>query len=136
MGTPLTHFWIAEYNDGMAVPQFDPEDGHENKFTSLDQGKMVAFGIYPFSRDFADFVTKTNGSTVATFGGEGKVRIDVKDGKKVMYKRLCGIPWNVFTSEQGPEKVMSYVLGLEGGPFLFLKSDGFVTMDWDFNKVV
>lgn len=42
-------FWIAHYSDNTSLPQFDPEDGHENKFSDIDQSKLVRFGWYPFT---------------------------------------------------------------------------------------
>jgi len=45
---PLRYFWIAHYGNGEALPQFDPEDGHENFFRDIDQKRLVKFGWYPF----------------------------------------------------------------------------------------
>lgn len=50
---PLVYMWIAEYGDGTALPQFDPETGRENKFSDVDQSRLCRFGWYPFSIEFA-----------------------------------------------------------------------------------
>lgn len=49
----LKYFWIAEYNDKTALPQFDPETGNENLFKDIDQSKLIRFGLYPFSKELS-----------------------------------------------------------------------------------
>jgi hypothetical protein len=51
---PLTFFWIAVYDDGTALPQFDPETGRENLFSQVDQNRLTSFGWYPFKRQLAE----------------------------------------------------------------------------------
>lgn len=46
---PLVYMWVAEYRDGSALPQFDPETGEENRFAEIDQSRLCKFGWYPFS---------------------------------------------------------------------------------------
>lgn len=53
----LKYFWIAEYNDKTALPQFDPETGKENLFKDIDQSKLVRFGWYPFPEELTKKVT-------------------------------------------------------------------------------
>jgi len=54
----LVFFWIAEYNNGFCLCQFDPITGVENKFSDIDQSRLKAFGWYPFPPDFADKLRK------------------------------------------------------------------------------
>jgi len=49
----LKYFWIAEYKDGTALPQFDLETGKENLFKDIDQSKIVRFGLYPFTLELS-----------------------------------------------------------------------------------
>lgn len=49
----LRYFWIAEYKDGTALPQFDPETGEENLFKDINQIKTIRFGWYPFSEELS-----------------------------------------------------------------------------------
>ena len=51
---PLSFFWIAEYTDGTCLPQFDPEDGHENMFYQVQQGRLRSFGWFPFTQELAE----------------------------------------------------------------------------------
>ena len=46
---PIVYMWVAEYRDGLALPQFDPDTGRENPFSSIDQSRLCKFGWYPFS---------------------------------------------------------------------------------------
>jgi hypothetical protein len=55
---PLVYFWIAEYTDGSALPQFDPETGKENRFSEIDHQKLKRFGWYPFSLKLAQKILK------------------------------------------------------------------------------
>ena len=51
---PLVYFWVAYYNDNQVYPQFDLNSGKENSFASIDQTKLVKFGLYPISKILAD----------------------------------------------------------------------------------
>ena len=44
--TPLQYFWIIEYSDGTALPQFDPDTGIENKI-DLDRDDIVRISWNP-----------------------------------------------------------------------------------------
>lgn len=49
-------FWIAEYTDGQALPQFDLDTGKENLFKDIDFSKLKRFGWYPFTLLLAEFI--------------------------------------------------------------------------------
>lgn len=55
---PLKYFWIAWYNDGTALSQFDPETGEEIGFLEVDLPRVVKFGWYPFTPKLAELVRK------------------------------------------------------------------------------
>lgn len=61
---PLVYMWIAEYSDSSALPQFDPETGRENPFSSIDQSRLCKFGWYPFSVKMMRKVLKADGIVV------------------------------------------------------------------------
>jgi hypothetical protein len=52
----LVYFWVAHYADGNCLPQFNPNTGEEQAFRDIEQNKLVRFGYYPFSEDFANFL--------------------------------------------------------------------------------
>jgi hypothetical protein len=47
---PIVYMWVAHYNDKQIYPQFDFETGKENTFVSIDQTKLIKFGLYPISK--------------------------------------------------------------------------------------
>lgn len=55
---PQVLFWIAEYKDGQALPQYNPDTGEECLFKSVDQNRLVTFGWYPFSPQMAIVLQK------------------------------------------------------------------------------
>jgi len=55
---PLKYFWIAWYNDGTALSQFDPESGEEIGFLEIDLPRVVKFGWYPITPKLARLVRK------------------------------------------------------------------------------
>ena len=52
--------WVAHYNDKQVYPQFDFESGKENTFASIDQTKLVKFGLYPISKTLENKIGKTS----------------------------------------------------------------------------
>ena len=47
---PLVYMWVAHYSDGQVYPQFDFESGKENTFVSIDQIRLIKFGLYPITK--------------------------------------------------------------------------------------
>lgn len=58
---PIVYMWVAEYRDGSALPQFDPDTGKENPFSSVNQFKLCRFGWYPFSVEMMGKTLKGEG---------------------------------------------------------------------------
>lgn len=56
MNAQLRFFWIAEYNNGECLPQFDFITGEENLFKEVDQDKLIRFSWYPFTFDLSQKV--------------------------------------------------------------------------------
>ena len=55
---PPVYFWLAEYNNGKALPQYNPYTGEENKWDAIDQSKLVKFSLYPFNTKLAAILYK------------------------------------------------------------------------------
>jgi len=49
--TKISFFWIAEYDNGKILPQFDFKTGKENLFKILKLDKIIKFGLYPFTKE-------------------------------------------------------------------------------------
>ena len=61
----LKYFWIAEYNDGLALPQFDFDTGIENLFKEINQSKLIRFGLYTFSFVLSEKVSCSTPSLIS-----------------------------------------------------------------------
>lgn len=73
MTASITYFWIAEFADGTALPQFDPDTGKENKANpnwlslgsdippnSIFNKRVVKIGWYPFPPALAQKIKEVN----------------------------------------------------------------------------
>jgi len=49
----LVYMWIAHYEDGTSLPQFDPVTLKENHYSDIDLDKLIKFGLYPIPLDLA-----------------------------------------------------------------------------------
>lgn len=78
----LKYFWVAEYNDGTALPQFDPDTGDEYKFDKIDQSNLVKFGLYPFP---AELSQKVNNSSTNIF--LPKFTVNLENDDKLLFRR-------------------------------------------------
>ena len=110
--------WVAEYSDGSALPQFDPETGEENRFAEVDQSRLCKFGWYPFS---AEMVARM--SVVAVPTRNPYHVIELKDGDKLVAVRRNHIEFSIRGG--GTRRVASlYLLGIEGGKIIKIKENG------------
>jgi transposase-like protein len=62
---PFIYFWIAFYNDGTCLPQFDLETGTLNTFASINQEKLEKFALFPFSSELALRINLENNKILA-----------------------------------------------------------------------
>lgn len=137
---PLTFFWIAEFADGTAIAQFDPESGKENradpdwlpsakgqpkipKSPVYREKQLVKVGWHPFNRNFAVKVLGATGRIVIPTNN-GSHAIDVKKGDRVLIFRENTIKFNLAGQEMQRETV--YVVGIIGGKVLRIREDGSV----------
>ncbi len=118
---PLVYMWVAEYTDGNALPQFDPETGLANRFAEVDESKLCRFGWYPFSRKMA---AKIKDMIVIPTRNPSHV-VELKEGDKLFAVRRNHIEFSVKGS--GTRRVASlYLLGVEGGEIIQIGEDGIV----------
>lgn len=111
--SPPVYFWIAEYSNGRALPQFDPS-GEENKFSMVQRNLLVKFGWYPFSLGLAEKIHGKSGLIVLpTKNPVHTVRLN--DGEQVIAKRettvkmfkfrqcgKCGFKWQFTRADFDP----------------------------------
>jgi len=121
---PLVYMWIAEYIDGSALPQFDPETGRENRFADIDHGKLKRFGWYPFTHELAKKILETEGIIVIPVVIPSYV-VELKDGERLVAKRENTIKLHTKSGEITRDATV-YVLGKEGDKILRIHEDGSV----------
>lgn len=61
---PLIYMWIAFYDNRQVLPQFDFETGIENPYVSIDQTKLIKFGLFPINKDFSDKINNVAGRQI------------------------------------------------------------------------
>ena len=124
---PLVYFWIAEYTDGSALPQFDPETGRENKFSEVDHQKLKRFGWYPFSLKLAQKILKTEKTVVIPTKNQSYT-VTVEKGDRLVAYRTNTI--KLHTRKGGVDHGKTvYVLGVEGEKILQINEEGNVIND-------
>lgn len=139
---PLTFFWIAEFSDDSALPQFDPETGKENKAdpdwlpSKPDQPpiptaeiwkekRIVRFGWYPFSLELAKKINNRIEDTqivIPTCNHSHVIKL--RKGEKVIAHRTNAINFSLCGGISRGETV--YVLGKVGEKVLRIREDGSV----------
>lgn len=110
---PIPYFWIAQYKDGQALPQFDPVTGVENLFKDIDQSNLIRFGLYPFSSELS---AKVSCSISNPLLEQIVINLD-KDDKLVFLRRNY-----IQRSRNKENRFMEYLLGTQN---YILYIDGF-----------
>ena len=102
----LAMFWIAEYTDGMALPQFDPDTGAENLFKEIDMARLCRFGWYPFT----DKMNIPNSVSLPL----SFITVAVKPGDKLIAHRTVSMDFKPATNKITGHIADEYVVGIEG----------------------
>jgi hypothetical protein len=119
---PLVYFWIAEYTDGSALPQFDPETGKENRFSDVDQQRLRRFGWYPFTLNLAKKVLETEETVVVPTRNQSyAVTLDEDDVLVAYRTNTVRLQVRKGGVEHGE---VVYVLGVEGRKLLHIDEGG------------
>jgi len=119
---PLVYMWVAEYTDGTALPQFDPETGLENRFAKVDESKLIRFGWYPFSHEMAVKIQKVQGMIVIP-SKNPHYMVELKEDEKLFAVRKNHIEFSVRGGGTRRAATM-YLLGVVGGEILEIGEDG------------
>ena len=119
---PLVYFWIAEYTDGTALPQFDVEMGKENKFGEVDHQRLKRFGWYPFSVELAQRILDAEKIVVVPSKNKSYT-IALERGDRLVAHRTNAIKLRM--SSGGVEHAeIVYVLGIEGKKIFRINESG------------
>lgn len=114
MSKPILHlFWIAEYQDGQALPQFNPDTGAEHLFKEVDHSKLKRFGWYAFPRNLANKVAYAAHNPCLT-----SYTVDIPPGATLVAHRTTSITFKPPSQSEGlsveHHEADEYVLGLQG----------------------
>ena len=119
---PLVYFWIAEYTDGSALPQFDPETGKENRFSQVNHQKLKRFGWYPFSVKLAQRILENEKLRVIPTRNPSYTVTVEKNNRLVAYRTNT---IKLHTRKGGVDHAeIVYVLGVEGKKVLHVDEEG------------
>lgn len=137
MSAIIKYFWIAEYGEGEALPQFDPVTGKENMFKDIDMDRLTAFGWYPFNGIYANKARTGSGKMFLRESDNlVTVRLMVPEGKKLQAVRRQSIDYTMTGGPSVKNRRVVYVAGYEDGPWFFLQPDrNIVEVSWDFNYI-
>lgn len=94
---PLSYFWIAHYENGRCLPQFDPNTGNTNYFRDIQQNRLTKFGLYPFTTKLASLLKEKHNIIVRVNPFLRKVEVDIKEGQRLIYYRTETINQSVGT---------------------------------------
>lgn len=139
---PLVYMWIAEFSDGSALPQFDPETGKENKADPdwlpsaegqppipkpeiFKKKKLVRIGWYPFTSDLSGKLLNSSEKSLVTIPTYNpSFSIELKNEDRPICYRTNSIKFSLRGGVRRGETV--YVLGKVGGKVLRIREDGSV----------
>ena len=88
---PIVYFYRCYYSDGSTQEQYSKERDYKGlKFTDINQDKLIKFGLYPFSQDLAEKVTKV-GTEARALPFLPEYEIEFDENKRLIYYRQCFI---------------------------------------------
>jgi hypothetical protein len=136
---PLVYMWIAEFSDGSALSQFDPETGKENKadpdwlpsasnqpsLQKLDiwmHKRILRFSWCPFSLGLAQKISEATGQIVIPSSNPIHC-LELKNGEKLVAYRSNILKYG-FSSGKVQARETVYMLGKIGGKILKINEDG------------
>jgi len=121
LSPPLVFFWVVEYENGKALPQFDPENGFENRWANVDLKRVRRVGWYPFNFDLASKIKQATGQRVIPSDNPAYT-ISLKKGDKLI---LCRRNIIKFDLKDGIKREKTiYVLGKVAGKVFHIHEDG------------
>lgn len=118
IGRPVVEmFWVAEYNDGQALPQYDPFLNRENRYGEVDHKNVIHFWWIPITPKMA---LQFPGTRYNPLLCRHAVELNGSKGFVTRRTRL-----SIGTGGMR-HKIKCYVLGIERGPRQEIYPDGTV----------
>ncbi len=110
-------FWVAEYNNGQALSQFDPFTRTENSYSRVDHKNVLRFWWLPITPKLTSLFPGTRYNPVL------KRHAADTNGSKGFVARRTTVALST-GGQKVVHKVKCYVLGIEGGPRREIYPDG------------
>ena len=76
--------WIAHYNDGTSLPQYDPYTLDIHVFREVEQDKLIKFGLYPFPPKLAERLRKEKNQHIRSNMFLPKYEVKLDESKRVI----------------------------------------------------
>jgi hypothetical protein len=76
--------WIAHYEDGTSLPQYDPYTLKTHIFDEVEQDKLIKFGLYPFPPTLAKRIREEKGIPTKSNIFLPKYEVNIDDNKRVI----------------------------------------------------
>lgn len=112
-------FWVAEYKNGLALPEYDESSGQVNSFSHVNHKDVLRFWWLPVTARMAQMFPNLRVNPRLK-----RHAVDL-DGSKGYVARRMEIKLGLGNSLLAPlRRVKCYVLGIENGPRIEIYPDG------------
>jgi len=133
MSAPLVYMWVATFEDGRCLPQFDFETGKENLYRAVKEypSKLKKLGFYPIPPELAGKVKTAQAISKPL----PRYEVVIPKGAEPVILRRNIIKYGLFTGKI-KERSIIYLLGWKkDGKYslMFIDDEGSVEMSDDFN---
>jgi len=133
VSAPLVYMWIATFEDGRCIPQFDFETGEENLYKAVKEypSRLKKVGFYPIPPELAGKVKTAQAISKPL----PRYEVVIPKGAEPVILRRNIIKYGLFTGKIR-ERSIIYVLGWKRGneySLMFIDDEGSVEMSDDFN---
>jgi len=131
MSAPLVYMWVAHFEDGRILPQFDFETGVENLYRAVLEypSRIKKLGFYPIPPDLA---TKIEAPVLSK--PLPRYEVNIPEGTKPIILKRNYIKYG-FRTGRIKERSIIYILGWKKGSeysLMFIDDEGNVEMSADF----
>jgi hypothetical protein len=114
-------FWVVEYNNNQALPEYDEFTGKVNRFAEVDHKNILRLWWLPITPRMATIFPDTRVNPRLR-----RHAVELKGSKGFIARRIqiqLGLGSHATLS---PQRIKCYVLGIEGGPRREVYPDGTV----------
>jgi hypothetical protein len=78
--------WVATYEDGGKLAQYDLKTFKDRSFNDIDQNRLIKFGLYPYSKELANALNK-EGHKVASLPFLPSYEVNIDKNRRLIHYR-------------------------------------------------